>query len=270
MDNLQHTNTKLKVPSGKTTVVFFILAFILSIPFLVIGSITGIQLLPGLPIAAFSTICPMLAALILAYWENKGAGVAELLKRAFDYKRIKVKIWYIPILLLMPFVMILSFCVIRLTGTPIPSPMIEVLITLILCVVFFIGALGEELGWSGYVIDPMQNRMGALLAGTILGLVWAVYHYIGLGQAHRSMEWIAWWSLGTIEMRVILVWIYNNTGKSVFATSLFHMTINVTWQLFPINGSYYDPRITSLILTLVTIIIIVLYNPQSFARKRHT
>jgi membrane protease YdiL (CAAX protease family) len=41
-----------------------------------------------------------------------------------------------------------------------------------------IAALGEELGWSGYAIDPMQARWGALKASILLGIFWAVYHYI--------------------------------------------------------------------------------------------
>ncbi|MEP7288205.1 MAG: hypothetical protein ABI947_20830 [Chloroflexota bacterium] len=56
---------------------------------------------------------------------------------------------------------------------------------------------------------------------------------------------------------MIIVWLYNNTGKSVFAAALFHMMINVTWQLFPVNGSYFDPRIASSLLALVAVIIIV-------------
>jgi len=266
-DKLLHTTPITKATSSRMTVVFFLLAFLFSFPFLIIGSITGIQLMPGLPIAALSIICPMLAAIILTFISNKSAGVATLLKRSFDYKRIKVKIWYIPTLLLMPVVMVLSFWVLRLTGTPIPAPTIKLVPTLILCLVFFVGALGEEIGWSGYAIDPMQNRLGALLASLVLGLIWAVYHYIGLAQVDRSVEWIVWWTLGTVAMRVILVWIYNNTGKSVFATALFHMMINVTWQLFPINGSYYDPRITSSILALVSIIIIVFTRPKTLIRE---
>jgi len=268
-DDFQNTTPRVKSTSGIAIVVFFVLAFTLSIPFLVFGSITGIEIMPGLPVAALSTICPMLAALIIVYWENRAAGMVSLLKRAFDYKRIKAKIWYIQTLLLMPFVMILSFVVIRLMGTPIPASKIEVLPTLILCIVFFIAALGEELGWSGYVIDPMQSKMGALMASFVLGLIWAVYHYIGLGQAHRSVEWIVWWSLGTVAMRVIIIWLYNNTGKSVFAAALFHMMINVTWQLFPINGSFYDPRITSIILTLVTVTIIIVCNPQTLTLRKN-
>jgi uncharacterized protein len=54
------------------------------------------------------TFCPLLAALILVYRENKAAGVTELLMRSVDYKRIRAKIWYAPIALLMPGAMVLS------------------------------------------------------------------------------------------------------------------------------------------------------------------
>jgi len=268
MDKLQRTTTQGKSMSGRSPLAFFVLVFALAIPFWVIGAVSGLQLLPGVPVAALATVCPVLAALILAYRENKASGATVLLKRAFDYKRITAKVWYAPILLLMPMVMVLSFGVMRLTGTPVPEPLISVLSTLILCIVFFSGALGEELGWSGYAIDPMQNRLGALQASIVLGLIWAVYHYVALGQAHRSVAWIAWWSLGTVAMRVIIVWLYNNTGKSVFAAALFHMTFNVAWQLFPVNGSYYDPRISGSILALVAVIIIVVWGPRTLTRQR--
>ena len=260
MGNLQPTTKQGKYLSGRSPLTFFILVFALAIPFWVIGAVTEFQLLPGLPVAALATVCPALAALILVYRENRAAGVTVLLKRAFDYKRITTKVWYAPILLLMPVVMVLSFGMMRLTGTVVPEPVISVLSTLILCIVFFFAALGEELGWSGYAIDPMQNQLGALQASIVLGSVWAVYHYPALLQAHRSVAWIAWWALGTVALRVIIVWLYNNTGKSVFAVTLFHMTFNVTWQLFPVNGSYYDPRISGPILALAAVIITICHK----------
>ena len=260
MDNFKQTSKKGKSMLGGSTLVFFVLVYLLTIPFWVLGAVTGFQLMPGLPVAALSTICPMLAALILVYFENRKMGVVALLKRAFDFKRI-ANVWYVPILLIMPVVMLLSFGVMRITGMSVPTPIIRVMPTIVLGIVFLIGALGEELGWSGYAIDPMQKLMGTFRASIVLGMVWAVYHYVALAQAHRSVEWIAWWSLGTVAERVIIVWIYNNTNKSVFATALLHMMINVTWQLFPISGSYYDPRITSIIVTLIAVTIVVLkYN----------
>ena len=248
--------------ANKSRLAFFLLAIVLIIPFWVYGAMTGIQLLPGIPVAALGTFCPMLAAIILVYREDKRASVAALLKRSFDFKRIKAKRWYAPILLIVPVVMVLSFAVLRLTGVPVPAPQIAVLPTLALCIVTFIAALGEELGWSGYAIDPMQARWGALKAGIILGIFWAVYHYIALLQAHRSVEWIAWWTLYTVAARMIMVWLFNNTGKSVFGMALFHMTINVTWQLFPVGGSFFDPRVTGLILAVVAAIVVGVWGPQ--------
>ncbi len=248
--------------------VFFALVLALSVPFWVIGAVTGLQLLPGLPVAALAAVTPGLAALILCHRENGPAGAKALLTRAFDYKRIRASVWYAPTLLLMPVVMALSFGVMRLSGTPVPAPRIAVLPTLVLSAVFFVGALGEELGWSGYVIDPMQARWGALWASVMLGVFWAAYHYVGLAQAYRSVEWVAWWSLGTVAMRVVIVWLYNNTGRSVFAAALFHMMINLTWQLFPFDGSFYDPRITGVISALAAMIIVVIWGPRTLTRVR--
>jgi membrane protease YdiL (CAAX protease family) len=248
--------------SNKSPLAFFLLAVVLIIPFLMLGAMTGLELMPGLPVAGLGFFCPMLAALILVYREDQRAGVIALLKRSFDFKRIKDKRWYAPILLIMPVVTVLSFAVLRLTGVPVPAPQIAILPTLALCVAFFVGALGEELGWSGYAIEPMQARWGALKASIILGAFWAVYHYIALVQANRSLEWIAWWTLYTVAARVIMVWLFNNTGKSVFGMALFHMTLNDTWQLFPLQGSYWDPRVTGLILAAVATTVVGVSGPQ--------
>ena len=122
-DNLQETTTQGQSVSGRSLLAFFVLTFTLAIPFLVIGAVTELQLLPGLPVAALAAVCPGLAALILVRRENRAVGATVLLKRAFDYKRITEKVWYAPILLLMPMVMVTSFGVMRLTGTPVPAPL---------------------------------------------------------------------------------------------------------------------------------------------------
>jgi membrane protease YdiL (CAAX protease family) len=244
----------------KSLPAFFLLVVALIIPFWVFGGLTGLQLSPGLPVAALGAFCPMLAALILVYREDNKAGVVTLLKRSFDFKRIRTKWWYAPILLTMPAVTILQYWLLQLMGVSLPAPQIAILPALALCIVAFIAALGEELGWSGYAIDPMQARWGALKASLVLGIFWAVYHYIALLEAHRAVEWIAWWTLFTVAARVIMVWLFNNTGKSVFGMALFHMTLNVTWQLFPIQGSFYDYRVTGLIMAAVAVMVVVFEN----------
>jgi membrane protease YdiL (CAAX protease family) len=133
---------------------------------------------------------------------------------------------------------------------------------------FFVGAVSEELGWSGYVTDALQARLNALEAGILLGLVWAAWHIIQLVQLQRPPMWIAWWSLGTVAARVLIVWLYNNTGKSVFAATLFHTTINVSWQLFPNYGSHWDPRVNGLTVACAAAVVTTLWGPRTLTRSR--
>jgi uncharacterized protein len=249
---------------GRSPLAFFLLAFALSIPFWLFGAATGIELLPGLPVAALIAICPATAALILLARQSGTAGAIALLKRSFDHERIRAKIWYIPALLA-PAVATVSFGTMRLMGVPVPAPQISIAPALALFGMFFIGALGEELGWSGYVTEPMQARWGMLQASILLGLVWAAFHFVPLLEEHRSVPWIAWWSLGTVAMRVIMVWLYNGAGRSVFAVALLHAAANTCWQLFPVHGSYFDPRLNGLIMAVLAAIVTIAAGPRASA-----
>ena len=253
---------------GGSPLKFFLLIFALSVPLWLIGAVTTLQLLPGLPVSSLMAFCPLIAASILIYRECKAIGVIELLKRAFDYRRIKVKIWYIPTVLLMPGIAVLAYGLMHLLQLPLPTPQFSGLSPLVMFLAFFIAALGEEVGWTGYAIDPMQDRWNALQASILLGLVWATWHIVPFAQADRSPTWIAWQFLTLVASRVLLVWLYNNTGKSVFAAALCHSMINVSWQLFPIHGSHYNPRITGLITALAAVIVTVVWGPRTLTRNK--
>jgi CAAX protease family protein len=235
---------------------FFALVFVLSVPFWLLGAATRLELVPGLPVTALMALCPLLAASILVYRMRGAYGLIRLLERGVDYRRVARKVWYVPTFCLMPAVMVLAYGLMRLTGSPLPNPHFSLVTIPVLFLVFLGFALAEELGWSGYATDPLQARWGWVRASLVLGVVWAAWHLLPLLQAHRSSSWIAGWSLGTVANRVILVWIYNHTGRSVFAASLYHTMVNVSWQLFPTQGSHYDPRITGPILAFIAATII--------------
>jgi membrane protease YdiL (CAAX protease family) len=226
---------------------FFALVFALSIPFWVLGAVYPIELLPGLPVSALGAFTPALAAAILVYQRGRLPAVRQLLGRSFDFKRIRNKAWYLVIILVNPAVAVLAYGIMRALGRSLPNPSGLTPAVLLLFVSFFVAALGEEIGWTGYATGTLQRHWGTLAAGLGLGLVWAAWHFVPLVQAHRSLQWIAWWSLGTISSRVIMVWLYVHAGESVFAAALFHAMINLCWQLFPVNGSFYDPQISGLI-----------------------
>jgi membrane protease YdiL (CAAX protease family) len=140
---------------------------------------------------------------------------------------------------------------------------------------FFVAAEFEELGWSGYALDPMQARWNALQASIVLGLVWAVFHCVPLVQHGRSAGWIAWWALSTVAFRVVITWIYNNTGKSVFAAAMAHAMMNLVWigpfQDFGPGGyPYHAMRISALLMAVVAVIVTVAWGPRTLARGQQS
>ena len=224
-----------------------------------------------LPVSALQVICPLIAALILVYREDKLGGVRRLLKRVFDYKRIKQKTWYVPIIFLLPIIYLLSYEVMRLLRLPLPDePHVPFLTIPILFVVFFMLAIGEEVGWMGYAVDPLQERQSALTTSIVLGLVWGIFHVVPDVQAHHGLAWIAWQhGVYAVALRIVIVWLYNNTGKSVFAAILVHDTDNVSWSLFPNYGSHYDPAVTGAITAIVAVIVTFLWGSKTLARYRY-
>jgi membrane protease YdiL (CAAX protease family) len=246
---------------------FFLLVFVLAIPFWWLG---GYKLpLPiNLPASALTTFVPMIAAAILYYRRSGFKGVKELLKKAWDYKKTKCKICYLPALLLAPAIYLLSYLSMRLTGLPLPAPIkIPLRMVPVFFLMFFVGDTGEELGWSGYATDPMQKRCGALKASLILGVVWAIWHTIPFVQSGYSASWVVWQFLKTVSMRIVIVWIYNKTGKSVFAATLYHTHDNVSWALFPNYGSHYNPFVTTIMTCLTAGIVMFGWGAKTSGRN---
>jgi CAAX protease family protein len=249
---------------------FFLMVFAMSAPFWLIGATSSWRLLPGVPTSAIQLICPSLAAVLLVYREDGVRAATDLVKRSLDYKRMTPTVWLLPIILLMPAAMLISYVTMRLLRVPLPTVEINWLSVAPLFLALFLAGLGEELGWSGYVIDPLQDRWGALGASLILGAVWAAWHVVPLQQVDRAAAWIAEWCFATVALRILHTWLYNNTGKSVFGQALFHASANTSWPLFPNNGSHYDPKITGIILAVTAVFVVLVFGPSRLTRETNS
>ncbi|MDD5702876.1 MAG: CPBP family intramembrane metalloprotease [Dehalococcoidales bacterium] len=250
--------------------IFFALVFILAVPFWIIEAVTR-QIIPfvNLPISALALLSPIATALILVFRENGLNGIKQLLKRPFDFNRINRKAWYLPVFLLMPAVIFLDYGILKLASIQVPDLQFSLLELPVYFVIFFISAICEEVGWTGYAIDRLQSYWrNALLAGMFLGVVWALWHIIPWLPGHGP-AWIAGQAANTVLKRVLIVWLYNNTGKSLFAAVSFHTMANISeLVLFPVYGSHYNPVITFFIMAIVNIAVVFLWGSRTLARYR--
>ena len=242
----------------------------LSVPFWVAGYVISQlpQIPVKLPVSALMAVLPASVAVAFVYRDAGVNGARTLLARAIDYARVPNPVWIFVAIAFMPGVLAGAYLLMRLTGQPLPEPVIALQMLPPFLVVFFIAGVAEELGWQAYAYDRLERRMPALQAALVLGLVWTGWHIIPYFQTGHDALWVFWHSLVTVLLRIVTVWLYVNAGRSAFVAALFHAMCNVGYFLFPNFGSHYDPGATFAVLFTATVVIVLLWGPSSLRRFR--
>lgn len=224
---------------------------LLSMPIYVWGILNPIHGLPyGLPGTAVMIVVPALVASAMILRNAGSAALASIWARIFDVDRIAGYRWWALALLTMPAATIGTFYLVRALDLPLPAnPVVDVSALPIAFAAYFAAAAIEEVGWTGYCTEPLQARYGILGSGLIIGVVWAIWHVVPwfVIQGHAA-DWVVGQALLTVLMRVVMVNLYVYGGKSLFLATLFHATINVSYSMFPNDGSHYDPVVLFIVL----------------------
>jgi uncharacterized protein len=244
---------------------YFAWTLALSIPFYFWGLLWPVHSLPyGLPISAAMILLPALVATWRRHREQGATGVRALWWRLADFSRARQLRWWGVALFTMPAATVLAFLVMRQVGMPLPAKIAVAWEQLpLMFVVYMLGAIPEEIGWTGYATEPLQRRFGILGAGVIIGCVWASWHLVPWWQVH-TFGWVAGQFACTVLMRVAMGWLYARGGTSLGLAVLFHAMINVTYSLFPNAGSHYNPSVVAIALTLMSFVVL----PGLLVRRR--
>jgi len=113
--------------------------------------------------------------------------------------------------------------------------------------------LGEELGWRGFALPRMADRLGFPLASLALGVAWACWHlpqfYIaGADTYHQSF--VAYFT-GVVAMSVLFAWAYERTRGSLPIVTLMHAAYNNSKDIVP-SAAVPPPGVFSLAASRVT------------------
>lgn len=262
----QTPTARTRAAQTRSPLAFFALVVVLFAPFPVLGAFLHV---PGLPKNApvsdfFAAFVPSVAALLLVYRAEGAAGARRLLRRVLDHGRVRNRIWYLPVVLLPVITLGATYVLTVLTGWQFQQqPQLPVSTMLLFVPVFLLAAAGEELGWSGYVLEPLQHRYGALGGTLVLGVVWWGLHVPSIVQSGQGPTLIVLGFFGALAFRVLWGWLFNNTGGSVFAIILVHAITNVCTAYVPaIPTSANAP-----VLITLAVLVILLWGPSTLSRS---
>ncbi|MEP7197540.1 MAG: type II CAAX endopeptidase family protein [Saprospiraceae bacterium] len=260
---------------SKQLLTFFGLAYLISwtIWFPLYANIFGLTNLPTIPFHhGFGGLGPLIASFLTTFIFLKTEGIKTLLKRCFQVKPLI----YLTIALFSPFLLaiIASFLNYFINSQPIiltgllttnEFPNFNLLTFFIYNLIFF--GIGEEVGWRGFALPRLQNKMNALTASIALTFFWALWHlplfFYRTGYNTMDMAGIFGWVFSLLTGSILLTWLFNSTRANILICAIFHSTVDIAF-----TTDLADKNIVNYMGILITvwgILTIIIYKPKNLA-----
>ena len=121
------------------------------------------------------------------------------------------------------------------------------------------GPLGEELGWRGFALPRLNQRMSGRKAALLLGTIWGVWHlpaFLIPGLPQHSLSLWAF-MVSIVSDGVLIAWIVNNARGSVIVAILAHWSTNRFLVLDGAGAPY-----TAVFFGIAAILVLVLAGPS--------
>jgi membrane protease YdiL (CAAX protease family) len=229
-------------------------------------SSNGVGLLPFfVPAEPLQTIAaftgPTLAAFLVTAATSGAAGLRQLLRRIGQW-RVGVG-WYLLALLGYPLLYVgMGIITIGRTSQPTLLAQWSLLFTLYLpyLVVDLISTMGEEMGWVGYALPNLQQRIAPLLSAVMLGVLWGLWHlpayFVRDALAPFSIVGFAFVIVLGAGTRITWTWIFNKTKGSVILIALLHDALNGTTDAHALSGRLPMVPPTAILLFLGLLVVV--------------
>lgn len=132
----------------------------------------------------------------------------------------------------------------------------------------------EELGWRGYGEDAVGAYHSWFKESIIFGCIWALWHVplfwvagtYQYGLKEMGFVYVLNFLLSVIPLDFIQTWVYVKNNRSMLATIIFHLFINIMQE--KINMSPETKCIETIFVTIAAIIIVVT-NKEMFFETKH-
>jgi membrane protease YdiL (CAAX protease family) len=116
------------------------------------------------------------------------------------------------------------------------------------------GAIGEELGWRGYLQKKLDTRMRGIFSSLLVGILWAPIHVTFLAKGPLFVFFLF---LLIISYAVVIYALVQDIGFNVLVAAIFHLMINLTNLLY-LDVIYQTTfmMVNSMIWVIVAVVVI--------------
>lgn len=219
---------------------FFVLTYGLSWAYWIPLALAGVRTAPGSSTTHEPGLLgPALAALIVTGLTEGRAGIVAFAKRFVLVSRptSRFLIYSLSPLMFLGLAIVVAI-VLRAPLPPwsefaIYSGLPPLRLPAVLLLVLLFNGFGEEAGWRGFALEPLQRRFGPVGGTLILAGLWAGWHTPAffVVETYRAMTVpmiIGGFGLGICAGAIVLSRIAQRTDGSVLAAALWHALYNMT------------------------------------------
>lgn len=128
-----------------------------------------------------------------------------------------------------------------------------------------LGAIGEELGWRGYLHKKLATRTRGLFSSLLVGVLWMPIHIAFFGE---GLVFILFLTLLIVSYSIVIFALVQDTGFNVLLASIFHLLINLTNLLF--LDVIYETSfmiVNAIVWIVVALIVVFMKRELFFASK---
>ena len=175
---------------------------------------------------------PTLSAIALTGIKEGKTGLKHLWHRVIQF-RIGWR-WYLAVVLIVIFGSACQILINNLLGGSFDFSLFLQQLPSFLPLII-IGPLSEELGWRGYAQTRLQTRWNPMVAGLVVGMVWAFWHLplfmmVGTSQHELNMPFMGFF-FGLMAHSVLYAWLQNHTENSIWTAIFFHWIFTYATQV---------------------------------------
>ena len=188
---------------------------------------------------------PTIAALITPILTGGWKGLWAFLRKRFSFKADLV--WYLVGIFFIPALMLAIRGLHQVIFPSIPIDALQLPGARVFLSGFLLmlglGPFAEELGWRGFALPLLQEKMSVPVASLVLGVIWWAWHLPQLLLPELQ------WAVGAMPILLYLVtilpgsmltaWIFNRSKGSVIPVILFHASMNYFFGLLGFNSPYF-------------------------------